>query len=93
MTAALRVRHMGGFPLIEDNSVRGTPSTLVNATAGLVRGRARLTASVFNLLASNARDIQYYYASRLANESAGVADVHFHPAEPRQVRVAISFGM
>ena len=94
VSAGLRVRHMGGFPLIEDNSVRGTPSTLLNATVGYVRGRARVTASVFNVLGANARDIQYYYASRLAGEAAGgVEDVHYHPAEPRQLRIGFSFGM
>jgi hypothetical protein len=40
---------------------------------------------VFN---AKARDIQYYYASRLAGEPAeGISDVHYHPAEPRQLRV------
>lgn len=92
--AALRVRHLGAYPLIEDNSVRGTPTTLVNASIGHSLRRARITASVFNLLGSTARDIQYYYASRLAGEAVGgVNDVHFHPVEPRQLRISVSFGM
>jgi hypothetical protein len=92
--AVLRVRHFGAHPLVEDNSVRGTPTTLVNASMGYSLRRARLTASVLNVLGSNARDIQYFYASRLPGEPAGgVDDVHYHPVEPRQLRVGLSFGM
>jgi hypothetical protein len=48
---------------------------------------------VLNLLDSRHSDIQYYYTSRLQGEPAGgVEDVHFHPAEPRQVRVTLAWG-
>jgi hypothetical protein len=92
-SAVVRLRHLGAYPLIEDNSVRASATTLVNASIGVpVRG-VRLTASVLNLLGSRGRDIQYYYASRLAGEPAGgVEDVHYHPVEPRQVRVGLSVG-
>jgi outer membrane receptor protein involved in Fe transport len=91
--AVLRVRHFGAHPLVEDNSVRGTPTTLVNASLGYAIGPTRITASVLNVLGSRARDVQYFYASRLAGEAAdGVEDVHFHPVEPRQLRLGVSFG-
>ncbi len=42
----------------------------------------------FNLLDSDASDIAYFYASRLAGEPIeGVEDIHFHPSEPRSFRV------
>lgn len=86
--SALRLRHFGSFPLIEDNSVRATASTLVNADAGYQLRRVRLQLTVLNVFNAKARDIQYYYASRLAGEPAeGISDVHYHPAEPRQLRV------
>jgi hypothetical protein len=92
-TAVVRLRHLGAYPLIESNAVRATPTTLVNASVGIpVRG-VRLTASLLNALGCRGRDIQYYYASRLAGEpAAGVEDVHFHPVEPRQIRLGISLG-
>ncbi len=91
--AVVRVRHFGAHPLIEDNSVRGTPTTLVNASFGYAMGPGRITASVLNVLGSRARDVQYFYASRLAGEAAGgVEDVHFHPVEPRQIRLGVSLG-
>lgn len=89
----IRVRHLGAHPLVEDNGVRGAPTTLVNSSVGYAFGSMRLTASVLNALGSNARDIQYFYASRLSGEPVGgVNDVHFHPVEPRQLRIGVQFG-
>jgi hypothetical protein len=90
---ALRLRHFGSYPLIEDNSVRADPATLFNAEVGyLFSSGVRLEATVLNLLDSDAADIQYYYASRLPGEpTGGVEDVHFHPVEPRQVRVSLQW--
>jgi outer membrane receptor protein involved in Fe transport len=92
---AIRLRHFGAYPLVEDNSVRATASTLVNADAGWLLGSGlRLQLSVLNLFDARVNDIQYYYTSRLPNEPAqGVDDVHVHPAEPRQVRVSMSWGL
>lgn len=90
---ALRLRHFGAYPLVEDNTVRAEPATLLNAEVGWLFGSGvRLEAAVLNLLDSDAADIQYFYASRLPGEPAeGVEDVHFHPVEPRQVRVALQW--
>lgn len=86
---ALRVRHLGEYALIEDNSVRAKPTTLVNVSAGRDVAHVRFDVELLNVLDADARDIQYYYASRLPGEpSDGVEDIHFHPVEPRQVRVA-----
>jgi hypothetical protein len=92
---AFRMRHLGSYPLIEDNSVRATATTLFNADLGyLLPSGIRLQASVLNLFNSRASDIQYYYTSRLQGEPAGgVDDIHFHPVEPRQVRVSLGWGL
>lgn len=90
--AVLRLRHFGSYPLVENNSVRAQSTTLVNASAGMRLAGMRLELSVLNLLGSRASDIQYYYTSRLPGESAGgVPDIHFHPVEPRQLRVTLAF--
>jgi hypothetical protein len=48
-------------------------------------------ADVFNLFDSNDDDISYFYASRLPGEPAeGIEDIHFHPLEPRTVRVSMT---
>ena len=91
--SAVRLRHFGSYALVEDNSSRARQSNLVNADAGFqFASGTRLQLSVLNLLDGHADDIQYSYASRLKGETSdGVEDVHFHPAEPRQVRLAIGY--
>ena len=90
---AVRARHFGAYALREDDGVRAGASTLLNADAGyLLRSGLRLQLTVLNLTDSRVDDIQYYYASRLRGEpSGGVEDVHFHPAEPRQLRAALGW--
>ena len=51
-------------------------------------------ADVLNLLDSDDRDIEYFYASRLAGEPLdGAEDRHFHRFEPRQVRVTLTINL
>jgi hypothetical protein len=91
---ALRVRHFGAYPLTEDNSVRAMGTTLFNADAGLFIAGMRLQLTVLNLLDERANDIQYYYSSRLPGEAVGGAsDIHFHPVEPRQLRLSLGRGL
>jgi outer membrane receptor protein involved in Fe transport len=86
-----RFRHFGKAPLIEDDSVRSEPTTLVNIEAGYrFAKRYKLSAAVYNVFDSDDSDITYYYESQLANESAPVSDIHFHPVEPRTVRVTLT---
>ncbi|MDQ3774555.1 MAG: TonB-dependent receptor [Pseudomonadota bacterium] len=88
----LRVRYFGPRPLIEDDSVRSSSTTLLNADVGYkLREDLRLGVEIFNLLDSEDSDIEYFYTSRLAGEpAAGVDDIHFHPVEPRSARVTLS---
>ena len=86
----LRFRHFGAAPLIENNSVRSDPTTLVNLEAGYRIGRYwRVSAALYNAFDSKDNDITYYYESQLANEAEPVEDIHFHPVEPRTVRVTL----
>lgn len=91
---SLRLRYFGPRPLIEDDSVRSKASTTVNALLGyeLARGlKAQL--EIFNVFDAKVSDIDYFYTSRLPGEpAAGVADVHFHPMQPRSARVAVVYG-
>lgn len=89
-----QVRYFGPRPLIEDNSLRSSATTLASLRVGYaLRRDLHLQVDVFNLFNSKASDIDYAYASRLAGEAAeGVNDVHFHPVEPRTVRVTVKAG-
>lgn len=93
-TLSLTYRRLGGAPLVEDNSVRSRPTSLVNALFVQDLGRASIMIEVLNLTNSKRDDIAYVYASRLPGEpAAGIEDIHFHPVEPRAARagVKISF--
>jgi outer membrane receptor protein involved in Fe transport len=86
-----RLRHFGEAALIEDNSVRSSPTTLVNLEAGYRFGeRYKLSAALYNVFDSDDNDITYFYESQLADEAAPIEDIHFHPVEPRTVRITIS---
>ena len=88
-TGSLRLRHFGSVALIEDNSVRSQPTTVVNGRVAYRYRRYELAVSVLNILQSKDAEINYFYASRLPGEPAeGVEDIHLKPVEPRQVRVA-----
>jgi hypothetical protein len=91
LRVSTRVRWLGDAPLIEDGSVRSGDSLLVNAGIAYRAGIAEYRLDVFNLLDSSDDDIAYYYESRLPGEPlSGVADVHFHPLEPRTVRASVT---
>ncbi len=90
---AVRLRHFGQYPLTEDNAVRAVPTTLLNVSLGYLFDEIRVMLNVFNLFDAKDNDIQYFYASRGRSEPpGGVEDIHFHPVEPRQVRVSVSWG-
>jgi outer membrane receptor protein involved in Fe transport len=90
LSGAMRLRHFGAAPLIEDDSVRSEATTLVNLGAYYSFGGGRIAIDLFNLFDAREPDISYFYASRLPGEPAeGVEDVHFHPVEPRQVRASL----
>jgi hypothetical protein len=88
-SGSLRYRYLGPRPLIEDNSVRSPASHLIQASLGYaLTARYRLVVEGLNLLNAKVSDVDYYYASRLPGEPAGgVNDTHFHPVEPRAVRL------
>jgi hypothetical protein len=86
------LRHFGPRPLIEDNSVRSASTTLAYARVGYkFNPSTKLTVDVFNLFDKRASDIDYYYQSRLSGEGAdGANDFHFHPVEPRSMRLTLA---
>jgi outer membrane receptor protein involved in Fe transport len=93
---ALRLRYFGPRDLIEDGTARSSASTLLNGQIGYrITDTWSASLDVFNILDQKANDIDYYYASRLKNETAGpddggTNDFHSHPAEPRAFRVSLT---
>ncbi len=93
--AGLRVRYFGPRPLVEDNSIRSRPSTVLNMQLGYrAHSRWAVGLQVFNLLDRAVSDVDYYYTSRLPREPVqGIADVHTHPQAPRSIRLVLSMGL
>lgn len=90
-SGGVRVRYLGAAPLIESNEVRSDSTLTVNLEASYaITPSWALEAAVYNAFGSRDSDITYFYASRLPGEDeAGVDDLHFHPVEPRALRLTI----
>jgi hypothetical protein len=90
-----QLRHFGPRDLVEDGAQRSRATTLLSLRAGWRASRdLTVSADVFNLLDSRASDIDYFYRSRLPGEAAGgVEDRHFHPVEPRALRVTLQMSL
>jgi len=85
-----RYRHFGAAPLIEDDSVRSDPTTVVNLELGYrLNQRFAVSLAAYNLFDSDDNDITYFYESQLPGEGAPVEDRHFHPVEPRTLRLTV----
>jgi outer membrane receptor protein involved in Fe transport len=89
--ASIRLRHLGPYPLIEDNSVRDKGSTIVNARAAWKGKRIELYGELLNIFDSRDKDIAYYYESYIpAVDTGGPQEGRLsRVVEPRTVRLGI----
>ncbi|MBA3598900.1 MAG: TonB-dependent receptor [Methylibium sp.] len=87
-----QVRHFGPRDLVEDGSEQSSATTLAYLRGGW-RPTASLTLAidVFNLFDREASDIDYFYDSRPIQGGPAAEDRHFHPVEPRTLRVTASY--
>lgn len=91
--ASVRVRHLGPHALIEDNSARGSATTLVNARVAFTPGKWEFSVELLNALDSRAHDVDYFYPTRLPGEPlGGVEGYNNKIAEPRQIRLGVKVG-
>ncbi len=89
---AIRARHFGDSPLVEDNSARSPAYTTIDLQIGYRQGHQWLAAlDLFNLFDTQWNDITYYYVSRLQNEAGPQAGYMLHPGVPRTLRARIQY--
>jgi TonB-dependent Receptor Plug Domain len=88
---ALRARHFGESPLVEDNSARSPAYTTVDAQIGFRRSKWLAALDVFNLFDVKWNDIEYYYVTRLANEASPLPDYVVHAGVPRTIRAHFQY--
>ena len=99
-SGTVHARYFGPRPLVEDNSQRSQSSTIFSARASYkVDAKTSVNFDVFNLFNRKSNDVEYFYCSRVPGDNPatarckdgqiGMDDIHFHPAEPRTVRLAL----
>jgi outer membrane receptor protein involved in Fe transport len=92
--ASLRVRYLGEYPLIEDDSLRASPETTVNVRGAWKPGKFTVYAEVLNILDEDGKDIVYYYGANVPDfDDPGVQEDGrmSRAAEPRTVRAGVSY--
>jgi len=89
---AVRARHFGESPLVEDDSARSPAYTTIDLQLGYRSSDRWLVAlDVFNIFDVKWNDIEYYYVSRLQNEASPQADYVVHPGIPRTLRARFEY--
>ncbi len=88
---AVRARHFGESPLVEDNSAKSPAYTTVDAQIGFRASKWLAAIDIFNVADVRWNDIEYYYVSRLKNEPSPVADYVVHSGVPRTVRARFQY--
>lgn len=89
---SLRARHFGERPLDSFAEQESDDFIVVNSAVTYSQESWQLDLKVLNLFDSDDHDIDYFYASRLQGEiSDGIEDNHFHPIEPRTIRLQVRY--
>ncbi|MET0281732.1 MAG: TonB-dependent receptor [Steroidobacteraceae bacterium] len=87
-----RVRHLGPYPLLEDNSQRAKAEEVVNLRAAWKRGAWMVYGELLNLFDGHGKDIVYWYESYLPAIDAGPTEGRMSRAEePRSLRLGLRY--
>ena len=92
--ASVRVRYLGAYPLIEDDSLRADAETMVNLRGAWKPGNFTVYAEVLNAFDAHGKDIVYYYAANVASldpPGVEVDGLMSRAEEPRTLRVGIKY--
>lgn len=91
--ASLRVRHLGPYPLLEDNSVRDHGSTVFNARTAWKGRKVEIYGEVLNIFDSRDKDIAYYYEAYVpAFDAKGPEEGRLSRViEPRTFRIGARY--
>ncbi len=89
---SLRMRHLGPYPLIEDNSQRDKGSTVFNLRGAWKPSNIEVYAEVLNVLNSRDKDITYDYESYIPSfDPAPVEGRLSRVVEPRTFRFGAKY--
>jgi hypothetical protein len=92
--AGLRVRYLGKYPLLADNSLRADAETGVNLRGAWKPGRFTVYAEALNIFDSEGKDIVYYYGANVAGLDPPGQEIEGRVSraeEPRTIRVGVKY--
>lgn len=88
--ASIRLRHLGPYPLIEDNSQRDKGSNVINMRGARKFGVFQVYAEMLNVFNSHDKDIAYSYQSYIPSFDAAPAEGRLsRVVEPRTLRAGV----
>ncbi|WP_334164643.1 TonB-dependent receptor [Phenylobacterium sp.] len=88
--ASVRLRHLGPYPLVEDDSERDPGSTVVNLRGAWKGEAVQVYAELLNAFDSRDKDMAYFYESYIPGfDVAPVEGRLSRVLEPRTVRVGV----
>jgi len=91
-SGSIRLRHLGPYPLLEDNSVRDHGSTVVNLRGAWKPGRFELFAELLNVCDSRDKDIAYRYESYSPTVDGAPVDGRLSRVmKPRSLRAGVRY--
>lgn len=89
---SLRLRHLGPYPLTEDNSRRDKGSTVVNLRGAWKPGHVQIYGELFNVFDSHDKDVTYYYEYYVPSVMSAPAQGRLsRVVEPRTLRLGMKY--
>jgi hypothetical protein len=91
-SGSIRLRHLGPYPLLEDNSVRDHGRTVVNLRGAWKPGRFELFVELLNVCDSRDKDIAYRYESYSPTVDGAPVDGRLSRVmKPRSLRAGVRY--
>lgn len=92
--ASVRIRHLGEYPLLEDNSQRASSETVVNLRLAWKPSSYTVYGELLNVFDRDGKDIVYYYGTNVSglDSTSDQVDGRVSRAmEPRTLRVGVMY--
>jgi outer membrane receptor protein involved in Fe transport len=92
--ASVRVRHLGEYPLLEDNSQRAPAENVINLHAAWKPGHYTVYGELLNVFDHDGKDIVYYYGTHVQGLDSGTEQIDGRVSraeEPRTLRVGVKY--
>jgi hypothetical protein len=92
--ASARLRYLGAYPLVPDNSQRADAEKVLNVRAAYKPGHYTIYGEVLNALAAHGKDIVYYYPTNVAGLDPPGVEIDGRVSraeEPRTLRFGVKY--